>query len=573
MTAPPAAPVNTPPSDGQSGAFAALRVPLFRAMWLSQFASNIGGWMQTVGAQWLMLSLTTAALPVSLIQTASSLPVLLFAVPAGALGDLVDRKRLILWTQALMLASAAVLGVLTIAGLATPALILALLFAAGIGQALNSPTWQTLQPELVPAQQRTQAIALGSVNQNLARAIGPAIGGALIVATGAGWLFVVNAVTFLFVAIVVMRWRPAARPPGALPPEHALPAIRAGGRYVANSPVLRAIMVRSGLFVFFASALWALLPLTARTRLGLGSGGYGLLLGAVGLGAVGGAFVLPWLRGHASADQTAVGASVVLGVVTLALALVHIVAVAAVALAVGGLCWILALATFNSAFQSSLPGWVKARGMGWYLIVFQGGNAIGSLVLGVVAQEFGLTAALAIAGGLLVLGPVSAIRFPLVAIDPKRLVAVGDWPHPQLPESGEALNGPILVQIAYVAPAERSAELRAALMGLRRSRRRTGASSWRLWRDIATPERHVESFTVVSWEEHLRQRERVSAADQDRSRRIETLLSSPPQITHLVADDADRHHAELRDSPSARRAIAHGSDDDTPSVQPDTHSN
>jgi MFS family permease len=159
MAAPRAAPVNAPPSDGQSGAFAALRVPLFRAMWLSQFASNIGGWMQTVGAQWLMLSLTTAALPVSLIQTASSLPVLLFAVPAGALGDLVDRKRLILWTQALMLASAAVLGVLTIAGLATPTLILALLFAAGIGQALNSPTWQTLQPELVPAQQRTQAIA------------------------------------------------------------------------------------------------------------------------------------------------------------------------------------------------------------------------------------------------------------------------------------------------------------------------------------------------------------------------------------------------------------------------------
>jgi hypothetical protein len=243
---------------------------------------------------------------------------------------------------------------------------------------------------------------------------------------------------------------------------------------------------------------------------------------------------------------------------TLALAFVHVVAVAAVALAVGGLCWILVLATFNSAFQSSLPGWVKSRGMGWYLIVFQGGNAIGSLVLGVVAQGAGLTAALAIAGGALLVGPLAAVRFPLVAIDPGRLLPAGDWPQPQLPEPGEPLTGPVLVQITYEAPVERGEELRAALLGLRRGRRRTGASSWRLWRDVADPQRHIESFAVVSWEEHLRQHDRVTAADEGRQQRIEALLSSPPQVTHLIADDAGRHHVELRDSPAARRAIAGG---------------
>ena len=192
-------------------AFAPLRTRTFRDMWLPQFASNVGGWMQTVGAQWLMLSLTTSAVPVALIQTASSLPVLLFAVPAGAGGDLVDRRRLILWTQLAMLLAATALGLLTLGGLATPWLVLGLLFAVGTGQALNSPTWQTLQLELVPAAERPQAIALGSVNQNLARAVGPAIGGLLIVLTSAGWVFMINAATSVAVLAVVYVWRDTGR--------------------------------------------------------------------------------------------------------------------------------------------------------------------------------------------------------------------------------------------------------------------------------------------------------------------------------------------------------------------------
>jgi MFS family permease len=486
------------------------------------------------------LSLTASALPVALIQTASSLPVLLFAVPAGAIGDLVDRRRFILGAQLFMLAGSAALGALALGGLATPWSVLALLFAVGAGQAFTSPTWQTLQPELVPAAERSQAIALGAVNQNLARAVGPAIGGALVVAVSVGSVFIINAATFLAVVVVIYRWRGGARPASALPPEHAAEAVRAGGRYVANSPILRAVMVRAFIFMFFASSLWALLPLVARSDLGLGSGGYGLLLGAVGVGAVGGAFALPHLRARCSTDAMVAGASVTLAVVTAALAVLHVAIVSAVVLAVGGLAWIVTLATLNSAFQSSLPGWVKARGMGWYLIVFQGGAAVGSAAMGIAAQQIGLESTLLIAAGALAVSPLGALRYPLRQLEPAELMPAGDWPAPQLVDPEEAATGPVLVQVQYHPQDGRATELAAAISGLRYSRRRTGASSWRLWRELETPACFVESFVVASWEEHLRQHERVTVRDLSRARRVRELTDPqrPPVVSHMIAAGA-----------------------------------
>jgi MFS family permease len=255
--------------------------------------------MQTVAAQWVMLSLTTSALLVSAISAAASIPVLLLAVPAGALGDLADRKRLILATQLLMLLTAAALAVLSLASALTPAILLALLFVIGCGTAASAPTWQTLQPELVSAANRSDAIALGSVNQNLARAIGPALGGLLLAATSAAALFAVNAVSFVAVlAAVAVTAVPKRRV--TLPVEHALDAARAGGRYVANSPTLLALIARATVFIFPAGATWALLPLVARHKLGLGSIGYGLLLGCVGVGALGAATFGPALRKRAT---------------------------------------------------------------------------------------------------------------------------------------------------------------------------------------------------------------------------------------------------------------------------------
>ena len=444
-------PASTPGADGQSvgpgSAWASFHHPTFAAMWSAQFVSNIGSWMQTVAAQWLMLTLTASATYVALVQTAASLPVVLFAVLAGAVGDLVDRRRFLLITQGLMLLAATALGLLAIAGLVTPWVLLALIFAVGTGQALTSPTWQTLQPELVPPAERQQAISLGAVNQNLARAIGPAIGGLLLAATTAGTVFLVNAATFLAVIGVLVWWR-SARVTHALPREHVGEAMRAGGRFVAASPALRAILLRTALFIFFASSIWALLPVVAESDLHLGSGGYGLLLGSVGVGAVVGAALLPRLRGRWTPNVLLTAGSFGLAVVALVLGAVHVTAIVAVSLAVGGVAWILALSTLNSLYQLTLPGWVKARGMSFYLIVFQGGNAVGSAVMGISAERLGLSPTLLAAAAALLLGPLAGLRYRFQSISPQDLVPAGDWPQPLLAVD-DPPGGPVMVSIEY----------------------------------------------------------------------------------------------------------------------------
>src|ERR1700691_3097419 len=323
------------PTAGSS-AWTPFRSPDFARMASAQFVSNIGSWMQTVGAQELMLTLTTSATFVALIQTAAGLPVVLPAVPAGAIGDLVDRRRLLIAAQSFMLLAAAALAGLALAGLLTPWVLLALIFAVGAGQTLTSPTWQTLQPELVAPEDRTQAIALGAVTQNLSRAVGPAIGGALYAATSAAALFFVNALSFVPVLGAIARWRGGKRPASAAAPEHVTEAIRAGARYIAGSPALRLILLRAGSFMVFANSIWALLPLVARTRLHLGSGGYGLLLGEVGIGAVAGAAVLPRLRTRMTPQSLMSVSTLAFAGVTLALAYVDASAAAAAALVIGG---------------------------------------------------------------------------------------------------------------------------------------------------------------------------------------------------------------------------------------------
>jgi MFS family permease len=523
------------PTAARASAWSPFRHRLYAAMWGAQFVSNIGSWMQTVAAQWLMLTLTSSAAYVALVQTASGLPVVLFAILAGTIGDLVDRRRFLLITQTFMLVAAAALGALAIAGLVSPWVLLALVFAVGTGQALTSPTWQTLQPELVSPPERTQAISLGSVNQNLARAVGPAIGGVLLAATSAGTVFLVNAVTFVAVIGVIAAWR-STRAPGALPREHVGEAVRAGGRYIAASPVLRVILARAGLFVVFASAIWALLPLIAHSALHLGSGGYGLLLGSVGIGAVAGAGLLPRLRGRLSPDALLAAGSGGLAAVTLLLAYAHVTAVAAVALVVGGACWVLVLSTLNSLYQLSLPRWIKARGMSFYLMVFQGGGAIGSAVMGLAAEHAGLPLTLTIAAAGLGLGPLAGLVWRFRPIPPQDLLPAGDLPAPNLAQD-QVPDGPVLVSVEYRAQPGHEDELMTALQRTRNGRRRTGATSWRAWRDASDPGRILEQFVVASWDEHLRQHERVTRRDQGHLDRVRQLADPayPAAVTHWLA--------------------------------------
>ena len=520
------------------GGFAPLRHATFRALWLAQFASNIGGWMQTVGAQWLMLSLTGSAAYLAFIQSAASLPVLLFAIPAGAVGDLVDRRRLLLASTTAMAVAATALAVLAMLDLVTPWVLLGLLFAVGTGQAWTSPTWQSLLPELVDEPERAQAIALGSVNQNLARAVGPAIGGVVVALTDPSIAFLVNAASFVIVIWVVWRWHGARRMvESALPREHVLAAMRASGRYVRHSPALRAVLVRAGAFVLCASALWALLPSIANRSLGLGSGGYGLLLGCVGVGAVGGALVLPRVRARLSPDPTlALGTLLVAGA-SLVLAEIHVVAVAGVALVIAGAGWILSLATLNATYQALLPAWIKARGLAFYLIVFQGGTAIGSAVIGLLTTAFDVTQVLAGAAVALALTPLVTRRFALRRITPAELLPAGGerLPHPL--EGLDATAGPVQVRILRHASPGREQELIAAVTGVERLRRRTGAIGWSCWRDTSDPAHVVEEFLVASWEDHQRQHERITVRDRARLDAITACTDRPPTAEHwLLAD-------------------------------------
>jgi predicted MFS family arabinose efflux permease len=518
-----------------ASAWSPFRHRMFAAMWSAQFVSNIGSWMQTVAAQWLMLTLTGSAAYVALVQTAAGLPVVLFAIVAGTVGDLVDRRRFLLATQTFMLVAATALGALAIAGLVTPWVLLALVFAVGTGQALTSPTWQTLQPELVSPAERVQAISLGSVNQNLARAIGPAIGGALLAATSSGTVFLVNAASFAAVLAVLMTWH-STRAPDALPREHVGEAIRVGGRYIAASPVLRVILTRAGLFIVFASAIWALLPLIAQSTLHLGAGGYGLLLGTVGIGAVADAALLPRLRARLSPDALLAGGSIGLAVVTLLLAYAHVTAVAAVALVFGGACWVLVLSVLNSMYQLSLPGWIKARGMSFYLMVFQGGGAVGSAIMGVIAERAGLSVALTIAAAGLALSPLAGLVWRFRSIPPETLLPAGDWPAPVLAPD-QTPEGPVLVGIQYRARPGLEDQLMTALQKTKDSRRRTGAISWRAWHDASDPGRVLEEFVVASWDDHLRQHERVTKREQAHLERVRELTDPdhPVVVTHWLA--------------------------------------
>jgi predicted MFS family arabinose efflux permease len=514
-----------------AGGWAPLRSPDFRRLWSAQFASNVGSWMQMVAAQWLMTSLTGSALLLSAIPAAGSIPVLLLGVPAGALGDLLDRRRLILAAQSTMLIASVALAALAAAGSLTPWVLLGLLFLIGIGGAASAPTWQTLQPELVPAADRSQAIALGSVNQNLARAVGPAIGGALLAATSASVLFLANAVSFLAVlGAVAITTMPARRL--TVPREHAVAAVRAGGRFVGSSPVLLALIVRSVAFVFLAGSIWALLPLVARDRLGLGSAGYGLLLGCVGVGALAAATLGPALKRRFAARAIYSAACLVIAVASALLAVTHSVALAIVALIAAGASWITGLGLLGAAYQGQLPGWVKARSFSYYLVAFQGANGIGALCVGAIAEASSVsTAFLLVAGGL----AVSAIATWRLAL-PAAAAAADDLMAEPLPlptMDGVVEDGPVLVTVDYALAPGRAGAFLDVASELRRARRRTGAGRWHLHRDVEDADLFTETFLVGSWQEHERQHERLARDDRAVLDRIDALLRSDrPRSAH-----------------------------------------
>jgi MFS family permease len=500
--------------DAAVAGSAPLRHQTFRALWLASVASNVGTWMHDTSAGWLMVSLAPSPVMVALMQTAATAPFFLLALPGGALADILDRRRLLLATQAWMLLAAAALGVLTLLGRITPGTLLLLTFVLGVGNAMNAPVWQAIVPELVPRAELPAAVTLGSLSFNVARAVGPTLGGLLFAAVGPGTVFLLNAASFLAVILVVAEWRREA-PAATLPAEEVVGAIRAGARYARHAAPLRAVLARCALFVPAASALWALLPLVGRQALGLGAVGYGTLLGCLGGGAIVAAWLLPRGAGRVTSDRLLGGGALVFALVTVLLGILRAPVAVGAVLLVGGAAWTACMSTLTVAAQTAVPGWVRARALAIGMLTVQGGLAAGSLVWGTLAAHLGMPAAFACAAAALVLGVVAGRRWPIEGLAKLDLTPTLHWAAPVVVGEVDRDEGPVLVTIEYTIDPARADDFLRAVHAMHPLRRRDGAIRWGVYRDAEDPRRYVETFVAPSWIEHLRHHERVTVADRE----------------------------------------------------------
>jgi MFS family permease len=518
-----------------------LRERMFRAFWLASLASNLGTWMHVVAVSWLMTSLTASAALVALIQTAMSLPAFALALPAGALADVMDRRRLIVATQGWQLLTATAFAVLALTDSATPSLLLVLTLVLAIGTALGLPVFWAAIPELVKPDELPAGVSLNSASFTLAQALGPTLGGLLVASAGPSAVFVLNALSFAAVVAVALSWRraPAVR---ALPPEHLSAAIRTGVRYAVNSPPLKVILARAAGHVLCFSALPALLVLVARTELDAGAAAFGVLYGAFGAGGVAGALLLPRGRSRIGTDRLVLTGALALGIGLAALATVHSVAALVPLMIVAGTGSMAVLSSLNVAAQSVLPAWVRGRGLSLHLLMVSAGLAVGGALWGALASTAGLSTALLIAaGGVVLLHLVSVAAGLRLGVADEVDLTPTHWSEPELALEPDPDDGPIRIEIEYRIAGRDRPEFLRLMRDVRRSRKRDGAMRWALFQDLSDPERHVESFLVASWAEHERQPERALKSDRVAIERVLELHRGPaPQAEHLLGRDIPR---------------------------------
>jgi MFS family permease len=526
--------VTKAPRAGASSLWRPLATPTFRNLLIADVVSDVGTFMQSVGAAWLMISLNAGPMYVALTQTAATLPFFVLALPAGSVGDIVDRRKLVLATETWMVTVAAILAAVTFAGAMTPWLLLALTFALSAGDAFETPTWRAILPELVRREDLPAASALNGIEFNIARAVGPALAGFLVAAAGVGAAFLVNVLSFAGVIAVVFRWKRAPRT-RSTPPETLAGATVAAIRFVRFSPSIRALMVRSGIVLFFACGLLALLPEVAKSVSGSAIG-YGALLGCFGAGAIGGALAMQQARARWSAEAVISSSVVVLGAAIVGASAVHRIVALGVLMLVAGGAWIIVISLASGILQALAPDWVRARVVAVYMLVSQGAMAAGSLVWGIVAARVDVSTALLWTGA----GTVASASLGFFIRMPDASADVSPWNHwrvPAIPADAhaESNSGPVLVTIEYVVDAERAGAFVEAMHAFGRVRRRDGASRWAIYRDIERPDHYLETFVVGSWDEHLRQHDRLTHADEVLEQRIKPFLRGSPSVRHLIA--------------------------------------
>ena len=531
-----------PDAAPTSSTFSPLRHANFRLLWIASLASNTGIWVQNTGAGWLMTSLAPSPIMVSLVQAASMLPVFLLALPAGAFADILDRRRHLIMAQSWMCLMGALLCFLTAFHLIGPWGLLALTFAIGAGSAMNSPAWSATMPELVPRSDLTQAILLNNIGFNIARSIGPALGGFIIGLAGTQAAFALNAVCFVVLIVALVAWKREA-PRSTLPKEHFLSAMRAGARFVSASPVMRAIILRALAYFLFASSMWGLLPLLVRERLGLGPEAFGLMLTAMGVGAVGGGLLMGRARAAMGRGPLVLAGSVIGMAALLLLGLAPHWSVAGVGMLLYGVSWIVASSSLQAYAQLSAPAWVRARAIGIYQLCTFGALALGSALAGWLGDIVGVQWAL-LGFGLVGLAAALAVTpWTMETVTHAEPVASAlpqpEAPAPELAPLLARDRGRVLETVRYcIDPADRTAFL-AAMAQLRRVRLRSGALWWRLYEDVAHPELWAEFWAVESWTEHLREMHRLEPEDRAAIARAAALHRGdrPPAASRSIAHD------------------------------------
>jgi predicted MFS family arabinose efflux permease len=526
----PARRQDVPPPRG------AFRHPAFTVIWIATVVSNVGTWMYNAASGWLMVGLDPNPLVVSLVQVATSLPMFLFALPAGALADVFDKRRFLIVVEGATTLVSAIFAALVGFGHVTPVLLLFFMFLIGVGGALTAPAWQAIVPALVPAQDLMPAVAANSVGINISRAVGPALAGTTIGLLGIAAPFWVNAISNLGVIGALLWWRAPHASSSRLPLERFSSAIVTGIRHARHNRHLRATLVRAVAFFLFASAYWALLPLVARNRLGGGPELYGVLLGAIGAGAIAGAFILPWAKAKLGPDRMVAAGTIGTAGALALYGLARGPAVALVASALAGASWIAVLSNLNVSAQVALPNWVRGRGLALFVTVFFGTMTLGSALWGEAASAVGLPLAhfLAAAGALVAI-PLTWTR-KLQTGAGVDLTPSMHWPAPVVTQDIDRDRGPVLVTVEYRLAADKDREaLLAALEKLSQERRRDGAYEWGVFEDAAENLLFLETFLVESWLEHLRQHERVTNADRVLQERIGQLLTKKPGVRHFIS--------------------------------------
>ncbi|MER8373337.1 MFS transporter [Mesorhizobium sp. M1406] len=527
--------IDEKPDSESVSALAPFRHGIFRAVWGASLISNFGGLIQGVGAAWMMTTIATSPYQVALVQASTTLPIMLFALVAGAIADSFDRRKVMLVAQTFMLVVSVLLTLFTYSGLITPWTLLAFTFLIDSGTALNSPSWQASVGDIVPRNKVPAAVALNSMGFNLTRSVGPAIGGIIVAAAGAAAAFAANAVSYIGLIVVLARWKPDV-PVSTLPRESLGAAMGAGLRYVAMSPNIGKVLVRGAAFGFSAGAVLALLPLVARDVVKGDALTYGIMLGAFGIGAVGGALISVRLRQLLSSETMVRSAFAGFAVCAFNAAVSHHAWQTSLGLLVGGACWVIALSHFNVTVQMATPRWVVGRVLSVYQTATFGGIALGSWIWGVVADAHGAETALIAASIAMLAGGAIGLLLPLPQQQVLNLDPLNRFREPHLALDLKPRSGPIAIMIEYIIRDEDVPEFLAIMAERGRIRRRDGARNWTLARDLENPAIWIEHYHTPTWIEYVRHNGRITHADAVIGERIRALHSGdePPRVRRMI---------------------------------------